>query len=407
MACAQCAVMVVQVTHAAVDLTSQARHAVELEAVTLRPALVRCVSIGLPDSSCLLSLGTVCGNGGASYVCGAGLYKSGSACGGTGSTDTQSCGGDCPCASPILCVGVCSIVFAVTISRRLHWWVGLQLRNWKVPKWNGLLGIRVKQHTDLRGCVVSILSDCCLGLLFAFALQCAVMEAQQQRTHAEPDFTHRVLSAPERERVTHRFAPVSRTSSMFIDWFFMSPVFAACNYKCATCTTSATNCVTCAGTNRGAAPTCACNAGFFDNGVANCAGKCVVHLDIRNSVVWCYLAWPGICRWFHTHTRACLCAAITCNAATAPANGVIVSYTNGQNWGSVVTFACNSGFYVSLGSTQATCQGTTLVGAWSASAPTCTGERARARAVPVREDGGADVLSLCLPPCCSTLILPA
>lgn len=44
-------------------------------------------------------------------------------------------------------------------------------------------------------------------------------------------------------------------------------ICVACNYKCLTCSGSATNCLTC-GLNRATAPACACSDGFYDDGTS-------------------------------------------------------------------------------------------------------------------------------------------
>jgi len=47
-----------------------------------------------------------------------------------------------------------------------------------------------------------------------------------------------------------------------------------CSYKCATCITSYTNCVTCSGANRGPAPGCECLTGYYDDKInADCTPK--------------------------------------------------------------------------------------------------------------------------------------
>ena len=73
-------------------------------------------------------------------------------------------------------------------------------------------------------------------------------------------------------------------------------------------------------------------------------------------------------------TSSVRCAVITCTTLTAPTNGAVYSYSNGQNWGSVATTTCNAGFYLSSGLLAATCQGSSQPGSWNISAPTCSGE---------------------------------
>ena len=52
---------------------------------------------------------------------------------------------------------------------------------------------------------------------------------------------------------------------------------------------------------------------------------------------------------------AATCAQITCTALSKPTNG-LVSYPN-LNWGSIATYTCNSGYYVSSGNSSRTCGG--------------------------------------------------
>ena len=47
-----------------------------------------------------------------------------------------------------------------------------------------------------------------------------------------------------------------------------------CNFKCTTCSGSATSCTLCSDTNRNSSPnTCLCKIGYFEKGIAEC-GKC-------------------------------------------------------------------------------------------------------------------------------------
>lgn len=71
-----------------------------------------------------------------------------------------------------------------------------------------------------------------------------------------------------------------------------------------------------------------------------------------------------------------LILAITCDALTAPANGIVdAGCTSSQNFGATCTFTCNAGFTL-VGVATLVCQGTTAstTGSYSAAAPTCTGK---------------------------------
>ena len=64
------------------------------------------------------------------------------------------------------------------------------------------------------------------------------------------------------------------------------------------------------------------------------------------------------------------CALITCNAPSNPTNG-LVSYPN-LNWGSSASYACNSGYYISSGSSSQTCSGASTPGTWTGSPAVCS-----------------------------------
>lgn len=64
------------------------------------------------------------------------------------------------------------------------------------------------------------------------------------------------------------------------------------------------------------------------------------------------------------------CTAITCSALPSIANGSI-SYPSSQNWGSVATYSCSPGYTLVGGNTTRTCGGVSNPGTWSGSAPTC------------------------------------
>ena len=84
-----------------------------------------------------------------------------------------------------------------------------------------------------------------------------------------------------------------------------------------------------------------------------------------------------------------VCAAITCNALSAPSNTPGYSYSNGQNYGSVATTSCNSGSYLSSGSLATTCTGSSQPGSWSSASAVCTGDSRviPAPTLPMRETG--------------------
>ena len=67
--------------------------------------------------------------------------------------------------------------------------------------------------------------------------------------------------------------------------------------------------------------------------------------------------------------------AITCPALAPPTDGS-VNCTNGNNFGSVCTFTCSSGYSL-VGSSTSTCggDGSSVTGAFDQAAPTCTGKR--------------------------------
>ena len=63
-------------------------------------------------------------------------------------------------------------------------------------------------------------------------------------------------------------------------------------------------------------------------------------------------------------------SAAICPTLSAPTNGATWTYTKGQQYQSVATTSCNTGFYLASGTLSLTCSGTS---AWTGTAPTCTG----------------------------------
>ena len=57
-----------------------------------------------------------------------------------------------------------------------------------------------------------------------------------------------------------------------------------------------------------------------------------------------------------------------------PDQGRIDQYSDAQNYGSEVTFACDQGFYIN-GDETLTCEGTSATGTWDGSVPTCDGKK--------------------------------